>query len=71
MSDGVLYREDIDGLRCGVAGCSHQEHDGLYLHARCHMNAGTRVYYQAGVLTVRCRKCEALVAEIAVAGRPS
>lgn len=65
----LLYSQDMDGLRCAIPGCTHQ-HDGpVFLHGKCHIGVGTRVSYQHGILTVRCRKCEALIAQVAVAGR--
>lgn len=44
-------------------------HDILYFAARCHPNKGVTAEYikSRGVLQFRCRKCMALVCDIAVA----
>jgi hypothetical protein len=66
-----LTRRQLDSAGCQVPGCDHRAHPGgLALHPRCHINAGTWVWYDAGVLTIRCKKCEALVCKIAVAENP-
>lgn len=65
----LLYRQDMDRLQCGVPGCTDQHEGPVFLHAKCHMGAGTRVSYRFGILDVRCRKCESLVAQVAVAER--
>jgi len=63
----ALTREELDKMTC--AGCHGDEHahGPLFLHARCHMHAGTFASYLNGVLTVTCAKCKKLVAKIAVA----
>jgi len=64
-----LYREDLDGMRCDIPGCSHAHEGPIYLHGQCHPSAGCRASYADGVLTVRCRACKAPIAAIAVATR--
>ena len=60
-----LHKEDLDKLECP---CGHPScEDPIYLHAACHMKAGTWVRYFDGVLTIVCSICEKPVAEIAVA----
>jgi hypothetical protein len=59
------------GARCHSPGCDHTHHDGpMFLHPRCHLGFPTWVSYEKGVITVRCAKCEKLVAEIEVAKGP-
>ena len=66
----ILTREDLDGKSCAMPGCTHERHpEGLYLHAVCHPRAPLDVAYHEGVLTVRCDRCDAHVATIAVASR--
>jgi hypothetical protein len=68
-----MTRRELDQARCG-----HEDHDPedcrvggpLYLHARCHPSAGTRCMYDQGILDIRCRRCEAPIVKVAVAGVP-
>lgn len=63
----ALTRRDLDVASCQVPGCKHEDHEGLFLHARCHPSAGTRVEYRDGELAIRCRTCETLVCKVRVA----
>jgi hypothetical protein len=66
-----LTRVDLDTAGCQAPGCTHVNHPVMYLHPRCHVSAGTRVeYHRDGVLRIRCRKCDSLVANVAVATFP-
>lgn len=57
-------------MECNAPGCDHTAHDAsMAMRARCHPTAGTWCFYRNGVISVRCRICERLVAEIAVAER--
>lgn len=68
MSSSPLTRRDLDRGVCMVPGCDHTDHDGLFLHGRCHISAPTTCEYRReGVLRVTCSACGKLVAEIAVA----
>lgn len=60
--------EELNQGGCGSPGCTH-DHTVLYLHARCHPSAGGRVSYdkRTGNIRIVCRRCEDLIAEIAVA----
>lgn len=64
----ALTRVELDQGGCGTPGCQH-DHTVLYLHGRCHPSAGARVSYdkRAGNISVVCRRCDAPIAEIAVA----
>lgn len=47
------------------------DHSGdptLFLNSRCHTGFGTEVSYdkRTGVLTIACKKCKALIVQIAV-----
>lgn len=66
-----LTRAVLDEMGCGTPNCGH-DHTVLYLHQACHSGVGTRAAYDKrnGVLTIRCRRCEKVVAEIAVAAEP-
>jgi hypothetical protein len=69
MSDKEpLTRRDLDPQGCGIPNCGH-DHSILFLHSRCHPNAGVRASYvkESGVLSMRCRSCKSLIADIAVA----
>jgi hypothetical protein len=70
-----LYKEDLDLLAnhgCQCKDCREAGRDKVFFfHARCHPEAGTWVSHQGGTLTVICRECRKLVAEVAVARRPS
>lgn len=68
-----LTREVLD-----LMGCGHPEHVGdrrqpcdepLYLHSRCHPEHGTRNSYTNGILTIKCRECEAMICQIVVGSR--
>lgn len=66
-----LTRTDLDRMGCDAPGCDHTSHQGpMVPRGRCHPSAGTWCYYQDGVLTVRCRICELMILEIAVAEGP-
>lgn len=64
----ALSRKQLDVTGCGEPNCGH-DHTVLYLHGACHPNAGTRASYDklTGLLTIACRRCEKLVAEVKVA----
>lgn len=67
----TLYREDLDNTGCAVPGCDHKNHEdgGIFMHGKCHMEAGSRVQYLKGELIIRCGECESPIAIIAVASR--
>jgi hypothetical protein len=66
----LSFKEDLDQLGCGVPGCEHSHHDGIYLHARCHLDAPTWASYREGVLTLTCSRCGRHVDAVAIAARP-
>jgi hypothetical protein len=60
-----LTRKTLDKATCQVPGCTHEKHDGLVLHGRCHVEAPSTVrYWASGVVEIRCKKCDKGVAEI-------
>lgn len=65
-----MTRNELDRLGCAMPNCTHDhtKDPDLFFHARCHMSAGSEVSYnkQNGVLTIKCKQCKKLVAEIAV-----
>jgi len=64
----VLYKEDLDKMGCGVPDCGH-DHGILYLHAKCHLQAGLTVSYikDTEVLRIACAQCGTHVMSVAVA----
>ncbi len=62
-----LYKQDLDNMfsDCGVP----LREDPGYLHSDCHIEEPTWCIYFNGILTVRCAKCNKVIAEIAVAER--
>jgi hypothetical protein len=69
-----LCIEDLERIAsggCQVEGCKNDHPHEFFFHARCHPTAGTWVSYKEGTLTIICRECRKLVAEVAVARRPS
>ena len=68
----VYTKEDLDEIvshGCQVPDCPHGTQHRLTLAPRCHKSAGCDVSYVegAGILTMSCRNCGAVVAEVAVA----
>lgn len=63
-----LTREHLDQTGCGTPNCQH-DHTVLYLHARCHPREGTVSSYdkRTGTITVKCKRCKALVVEVLIA----
>lgn len=66
----IVTREVLDGMGCQMPGCDHTAHDGLVLHARCHLDAATWATYHDGVLTISCAVCERVIVRLAVAEAP-
>ena len=67
-----LNRIDMDLMAargCQQPGCDHKDHSIFFLHPRCHIRAGTWTSYDrdTGLLSVTCKQCKKLVAEIEVA----
>ena len=65
-----LTREDLEPMGCSNPICTH-DHSVLFLHGKCHPNAGVEAAYvkNTGVLTVRCQRCKMLVVELQIARR--
>jgi hypothetical protein len=64
----ALSQAELDSMGCGMPNCTH-DHSILFLHARCHMTAGTEAEYEkaTGILTIRCIRCKKLVARLKIA----
>jgi hypothetical protein len=64
----ALTRKRLDVAGCSEPNCGH-DHTVLFLHSACHPSAGTKVSYdkRTGSLTIACRRCDKLVAEVKVA----
>jgi hypothetical protein len=65
----ALTRADLDEAHCGVPGCTHDDHDRLFLVQKCHPRSGVEVSYDRrdGLLRLRCRRCLMPISEIEVA----
>lgn len=63
-----LSRKQLDVAGCGEPNCTH-DHTHIYLHAVCHPKAGTWARYDkpTGFLTIECKRCNKLVAQVKVA----
>jgi hypothetical protein len=66
---GPLSQADLDRMTCSVPGCTHQNHDGLFLNQRCHPQGGVEAFYQptTGLLRVTCFVCKVLICNVKVA----
>lgn len=66
----ALTQYELNQAQCHL---SHHDnpcrHDVLYFAAKCHPSSGVTAEYikSRGVMVVRCRKCLALVCDVAVA----
>lgn len=63
----ILYLDNVKDMRC-ACGKDDCPHDGLILHARCHMESPTWAELNAikGTLTIRCAECDKEVAVFAI-----
>lgn len=55
---------------CATPGCSHDTHDEVYLHARCHPAARVRVTTTTGEVEVSCLTCSRPVATLSISTEP-
>jgi hypothetical protein len=64
----ALTADSMNRMRCENPNCGH-DHSVLYLNASCHPKAGVEVRYTkaTAILTLECKKCKKVVADIAVA----
>ena len=64
----ALTRSALDATGCGDPGCT-EDHSIIYLHPKCHPDAGTWTSYNkdTGTLAVECTECEMVLARIKVA----
>ncbi len=64
-----LTRKELDRAGCDTPGCGH-DHTITHFHGRCHPNACVSAAYdkRTGEITIRCARCEQLIAHVAVAG---
>jgi hypothetical protein len=68
MNKEPLTAKVLDASGCGTPNCGH-DHSVLYLHPRCHPQAGTWVRYEkkSGTLIVDCARCNREIARVLVA----
>jgi hypothetical protein len=64
----ALSQTELNSIGCGMPNCTH-DHSVLFLHARCHVGAGTEAEYEkaTGILTIRCIWCKKLVTRLKIA----
>jgi hypothetical protein len=69
QSERALTQRELNAAGCAMPNCTHEDHATLFLHARCHMKAGTFASYNklTGTMRIECARCKAVVAEILVA----
>ena len=66
----MLYKEQLDQMRCTTIGCDHSLHSDLvFVNPRCHDSAGVDFCYdhQSGSLWIVCHECKRPVLGVAVA----
>jgi hypothetical protein len=65
----MLTRTQLDRAQCSTPGCTHEDHREMFLHAKCHLDAGLTVAYNlaTGSMLLRCIECGRPIAEVAVA----
>lgn len=64
----VKTRAELDRATCSTLGCDHKAHAGkpLFLHPLCHPGRGINAEYVDGVLTLRCKPCNAFIVAVEV-----
>lgn len=64
----MLFKEQLDQMQCAEPGCTHENHDKLYLHGQCHPDSGAFVCYKLneGLIEMICAKCKTHICEIVV-----
>jgi len=66
----MLNQTDLDRVAskgCQVPGCTHENHNQVYLHARCHIDAQVSAQYVApDALQISCADCGKFVCRVAV-----
>lgn len=65
----ISQLEDMVAQGCGVPGCTHKEHNEVFIVQRCHPGVGLEVSYTkgSGALLITCKACHASVTQIGVA----
>lgn len=60
-----LTRSALDKATCQAHECTHENHEGVVLHGRCHLESSTTVrYWASGVIEIRCKRCDKGIAEV-------
>jgi hypothetical protein len=62
----TIYRETLDAMPCGH--CGQKQHGPMFLHSACHPGAPSVVYYNEGVVFVKCSECKKTIVNVAVEG---
>lgn len=70
-----LTQADLVGMArkgCQTPGCTHDDHDNIFLHQRCHSSRGMRVLLFREELDIRCLCGKRVVCvRLAVPAQPS
>src|SRR5271163_426821 len=66
----MLFREQFEKISvngCQIPGCKHEDHDVLFIHARCHLEGHVKASYQEeDVLRIVCGKCGQFICDAAI-----
>lgn len=64
-----MTQQQLSQARCTNPGCDHKNHETLFIHSRCHPEAGLMISYHltTGVLGVGCNECGGFICEVLVA----
>ncbi len=73
MSRIPLTADDLDNAGCQHPGCTHEDHEQLWIHSRCHDSAPLRCVYltKTKTLGVICAECGNRIMELSVARKVS
>ncbi len=60
--------EDMVAHGCSVPGCTHADHQQVFIHPKCHPSAGLSVRYErgSGKLNILCRECKQPIVDVSV-----
>ena len=64
-----LTRIDLDAMTCSNPNCNCGFNEKLFIHPKCHIGKGITAFYENGILTFSCKKCDKLICKIAVKER--
>lgn len=64
----AAFKKELNAMGCGNPNCNHH-HSILFMHPRCHPNAGLDAMYSkpTGTMHLICRECEDTILCVKVA----